>query len=327
MSLVPRTVLIIILLCICTASTGCRTLWNFKQPYPLPPALPENEIDLTNLMAAINQNTNNIRQLESDVKISLNGLPTAISGTLLMEAPNRLRMQAGFLGMTDLGVDIGSNDEVFWIWTKTAIAGQPSTIMYARHDQFMQSAAGKQMRLQPKWIVNAMGLISFEASDKHAGPFIDPVDKRLKIQSEIVSDGEPMTRIVKINPKYGWIEQVTLYDADGTRVAYANAMDHRYTEEHEATLPHFVQLYLFPEGGEKMELTIQVKRSKLNELYVNPESTWGMPQPNDIPQIDMSQLTYSAPHSPPDSQLSRGHRSNLQPNGILARERGYTVTR
>ncbi len=232
----------------------------------------------------------------------MNGLPSAISGTMLLESPSRLRLQAGLLGITDLGVDIGSNDELFWIWNKTNLPGKPASILYAQHDQFAQSAAGQQMRLQPKWIIQAFGLITFDSTDTHEGPFAGP-NNLLKIRSQVLSDGQPMTRDVLIHPKYGWIERIALYDPSGRLVAYADAKNHRYDEKQQATLPQYIELFVFPESGEKLELTIQVKRLKINQLYVDPDKTWLMPQPSDVPLIDLARVSHN-PSMPQDTRYS-----------------------
>ncbi|HMO13566.1 MAG TPA: hypothetical protein PKD64_11935 [Pirellulaceae bacterium] len=279
------------LLILCLLQTGCRSVFSQRTKQPLPPVFAKDDLTLASVTGNINRNTDNVRQVEADVRISMNGLPSAITGTMLLETPDHLRLKAGVMGISDLGVDIGSNRELFWIWTKASLPGQPSNILYARHDQFAQSAAGQQMRFQPKWIIDALGLLDFKATEVHEGPFAGP-NNRIKIHSLIDANGEPMMRHVLIHPQYGWIEQVAYYDKNGNRMAYANALEHRYDEKLNTVVPQFIQLYAFPTSGEKMELTIQIKRLKINELYVDPEQTWKMPQPRDVPAIDLSTVSF-----------------------------------
>lgn len=295
----PRKVLrFIIVLLGCQALVslgGCRVLWMPRRGnQPLPPELIQSETTLGTLAATVNANTDRVRQLDANVKISLDGLPAAISGTLLMELPDRMRLRAGLMGINDLGVDIGSNSERFWLWTKAVAPGQQQQILYAPHDGFSQSVVGLQLGIQPRWIVDALGLIRFLETDRHEGPFPRD-DQRLTIRSHLKSVSDRYVRDVVVHPKYGWIEQVAIYSSQGKLLAYANAMDHRYYKEEQTVLPRYIELHVFPATGEKMKLAINLKTITLNQLYV-PEDTFQMPQPAGVELIDMTRHVPVEPH-------------------------------
>lgn len=284
----PRTALIFLIAAILSFA-GCAGFLRPKVQGPMPPMLNKAELSQSTIFDTINRNTEAVDQLEADVRISMTGLPSTISGTLVMERPHRMRLKAGFLGVNDLGVDIGSNDELFWIWPKTSLPGQPSSIKYARHDEFVKSPAFAQMRLQPRWIVDALGLITFSPTDQHEGPFARKKDKNLEFHSHLGSGTESMTRVVVVNPKYGWIERLSLYDNQGNLIAYADAIDYQYVDQ-KAMIPTFVKLNVFPVGSEQLTLEIDLKRIKLSQLYVDPEQTWTLPSPDNVERIDISKL-------------------------------------
>ncbi len=277
------------LISIALLNSGCAGLFKPKVTAPLPPVIAESQLNQSTVFDTINRNTESLRQLEADVRISMTGLPSSISGTLVLERPSNLRLTAGFLGVSDLGVDIGSNDELFWIWPKTSLPGQESSIKFARHSEFAASPAFQQIRLQPRWIIDALGLITFDSSDQHSGPYPHDSAAHVKFHSQLGQGAESITREVVVNKRYGWIEQVTLYDAKGARIAYANATDHQFVDQ-ATVLPSFVQLNVFPVGSKPITMEFDLKRIKLNQLYVDPAQTWQMPSPEGVEQIDITRV-------------------------------------
>ena len=293
---------ILILLAVCGVAflqTGCHALLKHRRANePLPPKLIQAETTLGTLVEAINSNTQNVQQLDANVKVTLDGLPGAIKGTLLMEQPRKMKLSAGVFGINDLGVEIGSNELYFWIWTKTIMPGQQPQILFAEHEKFSQTAAGQQLGIQPKWIIEALGLVTFNESDQHEGPF-PREDKRLVIRSHIRANGDAIIRDVVINPTFGWIEQVAFYSPSGQRLAYANALEHKYFPEYQAVIPRYVELHVTPPNREQMKLSIMLNTIKLNSLFVADE-TFELPRPVGVQLIDLS--TFS-----PNGELPNGN--------------------
>src|SRR5687768_3600058 len=94
---------------------------------------------LEQVVNVVNQNGLQVRSLSSNqVSISMPGAPVDLnSSTLAAERVRKFRLRAGnrFTGQE---ADIGSNDELFWIWVKR---NQEPSIFFCRHDQFANSAA------------------------------------------------------------------------------------------------------------------------------------------------------------------------------------------
>ena len=103
--------------------SGCASLNSFLRPAPKAPVIFETTPASAGLVAAIEANASAVQQMESDIRLSMEGMPAAIRGKLLFASPDNLRLKAGVLGMTDSGIDIGSNRERFWIYNKSCAGG------------------------------------------------------------------------------------------------------------------------------------------------------------------------------------------------------------
>src|SRR5207244_1355052 len=51
------------------------------------------------------------------------------------------------------------------------LRNQPPSLFFCRHDQFAASAARQIVPVEPEWLIPAMGVVSFEPTEQHQGPF------------------------------------------------------------------------------------------------------------------------------------------------------------
>ena len=269
-------------------TAGCQSLRFLPSRRPAPPIAFEAVPDKNQLVAAIQRNTDAVKQLDSSVKVSMDGMPT-VSGTLLLERPNRMRLKVGFLGMTGSGLDVGSNDELFWIWNKSSIGDQSPAIYFARHDEYRNSQLQRSSQLQPQWIIDAMGLLEFDTTKPIEGPF-KCKDGRYEIRTEIASPAGPMKRRTIIDPRYGWIVQQSIYDPQNRLVVWANSKSYRYFPEHNASLPQHVELHVIDASGGEQTLNVQFLNHEINALFGDPQRIWTMPNPADVPQVDLTKV-------------------------------------
>ncbi len=266
---------------------GCHTLSYFRPAEPLPPQAMVAEPGEQQLIDRIHQNTRAVKNLHSYVKVRVDGLPS-VSGTLVIEQPRRMRLQVGPLGMTDSGLDVGSNDELFWIWNRSSLGGQTPAIYFARHEDYANSQLQRSLQLHPQWIIDALGLIEFNSNVE--GPY-QRGDGRFEIRSTIETARGPMNRLTVIDPRYGWVLQQSVYDTENRLVAWANSTKYRYYPEQQASLPQHIELHVFDPQGQEMTLAVYVKSHEVNApLYVNRDQIWRMPSPQDVPRIDLSKM-------------------------------------
>ena len=86
------------------------------------------------------------------------------------------------LTMTSSGIDIGSNEEEFWVWLKTPMPGQPPAVLFAKHDQYENSQAKQMLPIEPAWVIDLAGTCLFRPHGPSTpGPFQRP-DGNLEIQ-------------------------------------------------------------------------------------------------------------------------------------------------
>ncbi|MEM9412559.1 MAG: hypothetical protein AAGA30_15705 [Planctomycetota bacterium] len=276
-------------LCVVTLLTvlpGCQIFDRFRfHPEQNSPIIFESQPSKEELILHLKEQSERIQQLQSEVKLSVAGMPS-LRGTLAVESPKRLRLTAGLLGVTDLGVDIGSNDEVFWFWTKVARPGEEPGIYFANHDQYRNSPLQTQIPIEPSWIIDSLGLLRFESQDRVEGPYQRP-DERIELHTFRNVGSQPTVRKTVIDPKFGWIMQQSVYDASGRLIAYSDSIKHKHYPEENVSLPSQIRITAYDPDGNTLKMTVDTTRFRLNSIYGDPDKLWSMPRPGDVPMIDL----------------------------------------
>ncbi len=264
---------------------------TFRQVQPPAPVVFNQSPNQQAIIQRINQQSNRIQQIQSNISLELSGVPR-LTGDLIVQRPDHLRLKAGIGGITELGIDVGSNSEVFWIWNKANLPGQPPpAIFYARQSEDRMLQQNAAIPVDPQWVIDATGLIEFPADQIHQGPYPDP-NGRLKINSLRQTREGTLTRVVYIDPQRALVEQQAFYDANNRLVAYANADKFEYFQEHDISLPRRVQLHLAQPDGQILTLTINASNFRINSFYGNPDQTWSLPNPDGIPLINLADVQF-----------------------------------
>ena len=109
------------------------------------------------LVQHITNNNSKFRQLSSDLRVSLDGTHK-LRGTMQLELPRRLRIKAGVMGVSQFGVDVGSNEQDFWVWTKVNLPNQKPAIFHASHEGFKnaQTSVRQAIPLEPVWLLDCL---------------------------------------------------------------------------------------------------------------------------------------------------------------------------
>jgi len=241
------------------------------------------------IMQVVNDNTARVQSLTtSNATIKAAGMPTTLRGSIALERPRRLRIQAG-LALTGPEVDIGSNDELFWIWMQR---NQPPAVYFCRHDQYSASAAHQQMPIDPEWLIEALGLVTFDSEAEHQGPHVRR-DGNVEIRSILpAQDGVagPMSQLQKItviDAARGWVLQQHLYNARGERLASVIAQDHHYDAVHQVSLPQRVRVDV---PASQLSLEIDLGNVQINALSGDPSLLWPMPSFPGAAPVDLALL-------------------------------------
>jgi hypothetical protein len=200
------------LLGLLVSAAGCNLFSSHRKLMPVPEAFrappQQNE-----LFALVNRRTENVRQLQAETTVGINGVPAKLSGSLILERPQRLRLKVNPLGMESLGADIGSNEHQFWVWIKSGGVLAESVLMFANHQEYAQSQVASALPLEPRWVTDALGLVTFDPRGHYQGPSVRKEDGRLEVIGYEPTARGTVASTMVFDPKTGLLRQKSLYDS------------------------------------------------------------------------------------------------------------------
>jgi hypothetical protein len=274
--------LAILLILMVTSGTSCPRAFQTVQP---PPVVFHAEPTLDDVMRVVNQNRALIHSIFS-TRATLNGTGfPALKANLAIGSPRHVRMRAG-LGVAGSELDLGSNDQVFWVWIKRS---QPRALYYGQHNQFASSDAPQVFPVQPEWLVEAIGLTGLDPQGRHQGPFRRP-DGRLEVRTQVPSSTGDITKALVIDQKTGWIVEQHLYSQSGQLVASAYNRNHKKDELTGAVLARRTDMY-WPAAS--LKLTLELKDVQINPGELGAE-LWQKPEFPGYPNVDVTQQAATA---------------------------------
>jgi hypothetical protein len=262
---------------------GCH--WNpFRRStvQSSPVAFATGQPTLEELTQAINANTARVRSLQAQgATLRAPGAPV-IQGDLALERPQRLRFRAGTT-FTGPEVDIGSNDELFWFWTRRA--PQPA-LFFARHAQYAASPIRQQIPVEPSWLIEGLGLTELNPGIVWDGPRPAGPD-RVEVRGQIRTATGEMTKSLIIHNRFAWVLEQRLYDARGQVVAQAISSQHDFSAPDGVTLPKQIDISL---PAMQASFAIDVDRWQINSLQADPLVLFGLPrdQLGSYPLVDIT---------------------------------------
>jgi hypothetical protein len=292
---VLRTICCLLLLLACS---GCHLLRKRQHLEPTPVVFATTPTSLDQILQAVNSNTSRVQMLQSrDARLHLRGLP-GITVDIAYEQPRRFRFRAG-TGLTGQELDLGSNEDLFWFWAKQN--PQPA-IYFARHELFARSPQRQMIPIEPMWIVDALGLPTFQPHERHEGPF-PRGDNQLEIRTRVpAADGE-FTKVTLIDGKHAWVMQEHLYDPRGRLLASATLTDQEYYPFAQVALPRKVTLDI---PAAQLSFYIESSGYLLNQPFTDSNAIFSLPQdqlPN-YPLVDIADPRLNPANSVPVQQPS-----------------------
>ncbi len=256
-----------------TLFAACGATCNnpFMRPHQLPaPQVLTGIPSSAELIQRINANSQPIRSLQStNARLSAPGAP-ALRANIVLERPQRFRLIAD-TSITGTELDLGSNDEFFWMWAKR---NDPPAVFYGRHDQFAQTNAAHILPVKPTWLAQAMGVVNLDPNGQHEGPFpIQP--NKLQLRSTVQTPKGPQMHVTVVDDRTALILEQHVYDSGGVRIATSITSKHIYDPVMNVSLPGKIEIQLPPAN---LNFHIDVPRYSINQLAGNPAQLWNMPQ-------------------------------------------------
>lgn len=271
-------------------AAGCRHLPSGPAGWfqPPPPTVFQGPPTVDDVVRVVNSNTAPIRQLSANsAYLTVKGYPP-LRADVHVERPRRFRLEARLLGPE---LDLGSNDELFWVWIKQA--PQPA-VLFARHDAFARSPLRQQMPLDPLWLTEALGLVELDPHAQYEGPLTRPGGE-LEIRSRVMTPQGGLTRTYVVHSTYGWVLQQHVHDERGQLLATAKASKHRYEPAHGVSLPQLVEMTI---PAADLAFSLSVNGYLINQPVANPDVKWSLPQIAGYPLVDLADPR-TTPGGPP----------------------------
>lgn len=283
--------------CLASWVVSCATLWvaggatcyrsTVRLSQPPPPQVFTSIPSLDELAQVLNR-TDSITQLSSNslsVEVpSMSNVPR-LSATLAIDRPRQFRMRASVPLLLGSGIDLGSNDELFWFEVPESMT---QTLYFARHDQYQRQSVRSILPVDPSWLVEALGLVHLDPTQVVEGPILR-TDGRLEVRSMMPYPDGLYSRVCVIEPTAGYVTDQILYGPSGRMIAGSSGSNHRYYAEQQCALPHAVQVRLMPESGPPLELKLEIGNYTVNQLLSGDPQTFAVPR-TARQQIDLATL-------------------------------------
>ena len=145
-------------------TTGCESLKRLGQ-WNRPPANTAmlEDRDPAQFVSYLNQQAGYLQSIRyDDVAVSARGpegpMPRLTEGTLACTKPRNFRMMSGHLLTSGTEVDLGSNDQEFWMYIKRP---EP-TLLYASHTDFSAGKAALPIPFETDWVLEALGMSTYD---------------------------------------------------------------------------------------------------------------------------------------------------------------------
>jgi len=251
------------------------------------------EPTLEEVIQVVNQNNLQIERFSApSAEISASDMPASLRASVAYERDRRLRVRAGTL-VTGPELDLGSNDELFWIWFRR---NPQQALYYCRHDRYATSPIRQMLPIDPDWLIEAMGINPLDPEVPYEGPF------RLKngaweIRTVRQTADGPATKITVVDEVRGLIRGQYLFDGQGRLAASAAISEHRYDPVSGLSMARKVEIRC---PAAKFTMQVDLGNVRINRLAGDPRELWSMPRYDDYPLVDLGNPNLQLP--PPAAQ-------------------------
>ena len=265
----------------CCGLPGClaaRGMMAFHQRDPMagaPRLRNSRNPRVEEVVAHLNQNTDRIQSWRANrVRITADGW--LLSGTIAVQKGRHLRLEV--TSMRGKEVDLGSNDERVWVWSRDMDPG----FVTCRHENLERARQQAGIPFEPDWLMQALGVEPIPTTGVTMQS--DPANEHVRLVEHIVSaHGQPLRRAVVVDLKKGIVVEHALYNYNSIPIATAKLSDHRLDKDSGVVLPHRVVIEL-PQN--KMAMTMCLSGVQVNPKSI-PSAIWEMPHMRDCQVVNL----------------------------------------
>jgi len=278
---------ILLLLATAVSCCGCNVLRN--QSAPLPTVL-SGTSQLPDIINAVNANSSQMKNFVTNTaKIHITSSPIPLSNcTLAFERPRRFRA-TGNAAMGGPLFDIGSNDELFWAWTK---AGQENAIYYCRHAQYATSQARGIIPIDPDWLIESMGIVDFKPTEQHA-LLPGSANGNHVIQTTRSTPTGTFKKLTTIDRNTACVLSQSLYGPNNQLVAKADSPGHLVDPNTNIVYPKSVDM-TFITAGETFRIHLDLGKVQFNIANPFNSDAFSLPTYAGYTAVDICDPRFNA---------------------------------
>jgi hypothetical protein len=297
------------------------------RPENLPPR-PASTPVIAASVAKINRNADALEGLTASTTVSVNQarFGGGVSGQMALERPRNfsLKLERGFGTPV---VDVGSNPQEFWFWTKDS---KEKAVYVGQYDA--QGKLPPEVLVQPEWIVEALGMRPISAEEMDRIRIDRSRDPNLVVLAHNRSDesGRKILKRTVLDPTTNQVRQHLYYLPNDSTNPVAVVTPSNYkrfavdgeSESEDARfveLPQRIHLRLSPTREPKDQLVMDLA---LRDIHLNPpftdtnrEALFSVPR---IPNYQVVNITPS--RSEYAAQPRRASDESVRPTATLGSE-------
>lgn len=231
---------------------------------------PQPVHEIYEIVQKINKKVSNIKNIyikSMPILLQQGQFTTKVFGELAMEKDKFFRLKVNHR-LTGREMDIGSNDQIFWFWSKRM---SPPALYYSKHENLNKTML--RSALNPNWMLEALNVGDINVENIEISKFND---FWAIIQSRVDGSGDNVTAMILIDPNKEIVLGRYLYNKYDKMIAsteYSEFLDN---------IPRKILIIWYEEA---ITLTWSLQNIQIN-TNIDPE-LWIMP--NIKNKIDMAE--------------------------------------
>lgn len=256
-----------------------------------PGASKEELIAFINANITGNENKSGLHSWWSNaakLRLTGTGMPVPpLDASIAVEAPRNLRLQVFNPVMGSKEVDIGSNTEEFWIWSKDS-----SQVAMVKHEDvpMAMSQLSMPVPINPDWLMEVFGVIPLDPEEfQEIRPASSPGEMELVAVRQSPT-GESVEWGIRIDTCRGRILEHTMRRPGGPVIA--RALLGRYVSSPgSAAIPTTIRLE-WPQTG--IGMTLSLAQTEVNPpALAGNRQIWTLPHINGAEVVDLGAMARS----------------------------------
>jgi hypothetical protein len=266
--------------------TGCQLINNIcrKPPTTKPSIVLAQNSSLDDVINAVNNNNaKKLRFVATNARINIEGAPVSLKSNITYEYPKKYRATGETVVSKEF--DIGSNEELFWVWFKQ---DPQKSIYFSRHDQYEASPMRDSFQINPDWLVEAMGMTIFQPTPREEHRLaMRTAEGHWKIETKRPTLAGTYTKLTTVDGQTACVLMQELYNPSGLLVASAVSPSHLVDPTTNITYPETVDMIVSMQG-QQVGMRLSMGNVQFNPNGPFLGDLFLMPNYPDTRRVDIS---------------------------------------